>query len=456
MQSVSGLLYFGNKETCRRTVAKHTDMQPYYMARRCESYDSSYRLNGKRGSYKGRKTIHYKYNMKSIPLIRNNEISITQEEWILLNNVYTKEELTQLISDAMVSVDFPFKKITLEDALKDFENLQKFDATTLIKQGKCFTKRDYTWGISDTYIDQNNIGSTASNYFHQEARMKCDSINSPSPFRVWNTEKFRKNMLKNLWSMPTNNGINSDRLRQAMSLRNYVASQFKPSAAKAVYTYFNSEEVLDFSSGWGDRLAGFAACPQTKRYVGVDPNIGLISGYAEQEKHYKVDKIFSRFINCAEDMLFLPNSFDTIFTSPPYFDIERYTQDVTQSWKRYKGVIHIGQPHPITGKYTDGIPQNWLDNFLCKAINNAWSALKPTGILAINISDVYCHHLWQHICDPMNDYISLLPNAEYLGTIGYRMAKRPNSLVDECSVKQSQKPEIGKVYIDPIWIWRKN
>ena len=37
-------------------------------------------------------------------------------------------------------------------------------------------------------------------------------------------------------------------LRMATTLRKYVASQFKPSIAKAFYDYFGSVNVLDFSA----------------------------------------------------------------------------------------------------------------------------------------------------------------------------------------------------------------
>ena len=85
-----------------------------------------------------------------------------------------------------------------------------------------------------------------------------------------------------------------------------------------------------------------------------------------------------------------------------------------------------------------------------------WDALEPNGVLAVNIADVYGHHVWNQLCDPMNDFIATLPNAEYQGGIGYRMAKRPNSLVDEWKLEgKTEKPDIGKVYVEPIWVWRK-
>lgn len=373
--------------------------------------------------------------------IRNNEISITEGEWNKLKEEYTQTEIIQAISDTMDKLELPLKLIKEEDAWNDFEALKRFDASSLIKKGDLFTKREYKWKMTDTYVDMSNIGSTASNYFHQDARFKCDSLNSPSPYRVWNTEKFRLNMLKNLFSMETKS-VDSNRLRQAMSLRNYIASQFKPSAAKALYTHFNSRHVLDFCAGWGDRLAGFSACENTISYTGVDPNARLHPNYNKQVKLYKTDKDYTFYEACAEDMMYL-DTFDTAFTSPPYLDIERYTQEENQSWKKYKYSKAKGS-------------SNWQESFLQTAIRLVWDALESGGTLAVNIADVYGHHEWQQLCDPMNDFIATLPNAEYQGGMGYRMAKRPNSLVDEWKVEgQTEKPTIGKVYVEPIWVWRK-
>lgn len=379
--------------------------------------------------------------MITIPIL-NNEISITEKEWLKLNDEYTQPEIIQALSDTMDNLELPLKPINKEDALNDFDALKRFEAPSLIKKGELFTKREYKWAMTDVYVDMSTVGNTSSNFFHQDARFKCDSLNSPSPYRVWNTEKFRLNMLKNLWTMPTKT-VDSNRLRQAMNLRNYIASQFKPSAAKALYTYFNSKHVLDFCSGWGDRLAGFSACENTLSYTGVDPNERLHPNYLAQVDLYKSGKQTTFHKACAEDMSYPSESFDTVFTSPPYLDIERYTQEENQSWKKYKYNSSKGS-------------SNWQENFLHTAVERAWDALMPSGVMAINIADVYGHHEWNQLCDPMNDFISTLPNAEYQGGMGYRMAKRPNSLVDEWKAEgQSEKPAIGRVYVEPIWVWRK-
>ncbi len=363
----------------------------------------------------------------TIPIVRDSEISITESEWECLNFKYSQSELIQILSDSIEKIPFPYRKISLNESLEDFKALQNLDSAKLIKNNSVFTKYPYKYEMTGQYIDLSNVGNKASDYFHHQNRYKCDSLNAPSPVRVWETEKFRMNALKTLWAwkIPTSK-LDSAKLRSALSLRGYTASQFRPSAAKAIYELFGSKDVIDFSSGWGDRLAGFYSIEKTKTYISTDPNTNLYSGYEAQQYHYGNNKTCICTPLGAEHITY-DRQVDTVFTSPPYFDIERYTQENNQSWKNYKKL------------------DVWLEKFLYVAVEKSWKCLKPNGIMAINIADVYGHHTVNKICDPLNDFISTLDGATYQGGLGYRMAKRPNSGAD----KQG-------VYVEPIWIWRKN
>ena len=61
---------------------------------------------------------------------------------------------------------------------------------------------------------------------------------------------------------------------------------------------------------------------------------------------------------------------DFCFTSPPYFDTEKYSDEDTQSWKKY------------------GNREKWLEGFLKQTILNCHSCLVGNGVMAINIANV--------------------------------------------------------------------
>lgn len=366
------------------------------------------------------------------PYVKNNEIHVDQDNWHLLQFYNTQQEIIQHISDAipLYDIKLPYKEITYDEAMEDFDNLIKLDSQSLMVEGKWGSKFDYKYPFLDLYVNSSNVGLTASNYFHQVERWKCDATGYPSPQKTWETEKFRLTLFKALFSLKVKE-INPQVLRNIISLRKYIAAQFRPSAAKAIYEYFGAERVLDFSMGWGDRLAGAHATNCVKRYVGFDPNKNLYYKYFDQITAYRNKNYVNcgLYPTCAED--YVPfiggEKFDLIFTSPPYFDKEKYSNDKHQSFNKHKGF------------------DNWMNNFLFKTIELRSEHLKVGGHLVINISDIYTRKKHYKICDGMNDFIASTNKFEYIGAMGLRMPKRPMSMSSE---------NIG-IYGEPVWIHRK-
>lgn len=360
-------------------------------------------------------------------IVKNDEIYINEVCWKRLNEQLSQQEIIDLISTAIENrnLPLPLRKISYEEAIQDFNNLQSMNCRKLWKSGEVFTKHHYNYPIENKYLELNKTGNKASDYFHQTNRNLCSSVNAPSPFKTWTNEKLRRNWLKSLWTLKYKE-INSANLRQAIALRNYTAQQFRSSAAKAIYELLDSRDVLDFSAGWGDRLAGFCAAPQTESYFGCDPNENLFEGYDQQIETYGGNKEITMVNAAAEDLNFGSERFDTVFTSPPFYRSERYTADENQSWKRYKTL------------------ETWIELFLYTVILKSWAALKPNGFLAINLADVYSEGRTNKICDRTNDFIASLPNAEYVCGIGLRIHNRPN----KAKIK-------GKINSEVIWVFRK-
>jgi tRNA1(Val) A37 N6-methylase TrmN6 len=356
-------------------------------------------------------------------------IIYNQSEWseILKNFSKPNDLVKEDIWEKTRCYDIPLVNITQTDASDDFQKLQNLDTSTLIKKDNLFSRYEYKWDLGDLYIDSCNIGNKSSNFFHQDLRFKCDSINSPSPYRTWNDKKFFMTLLNGLWSLKIKE-VTSETLRTCIALRKYIASQFRPSAAKALYDHFKAENVLDFSSGWGDRLSGAMASKTIKSYTGIDPNKDLVENYQKQIDLFGSSKKINMIQQPAEDAIkTLDAEFDLIFTSPPYFIIERYSKDSTQSWQRYKKI------------------DKWLNGFLFPVLENSWKLLKTGGHISINISDVYCNHTINKICDPMNDFINGLTSSTKIDNLNYRMMKRTNS-----------KSDRDGIFVEPNWIWKKN
>jgi hypothetical protein len=172
------------------------------------------------------------------------------------------------------------------------------------------------------------------------------------------------------------------------ALRTYSGTQsvstFSPVAAAALYHHLLPEQggiVFDPSCGWGGRLLGAIACDKVHKYIGCDPSSETYKGLLRmRDELVPIARSTGRNLEVelhklgseTEEMrAALPKSgVDAIFSSPPYFGQEEYSDEPTQSYIQFP------------------TPGAWLNGFMRRTLDNCAYALKPGGILAINIADV--------------------------------------------------------------------
>ena len=206
---------------------------------------------------------------------------------------------------------FPLKDIQEKDVRKLFNELKNDDIWKIIKPLENIDKTvfekydDYKYPFSKHglgLIDAPSTYNSISNYFHQELRLNCGSYGFKAPIEVWT-----QGTAKDIWKClgPIWRGINSmkkvnidgeEKLRggslieasymSAFRLGTYIATQFKPNVAKAVYQMTDAKKVLDTSCGWGDRLAGFYTS-DAEEYIGCDPNPNTFLKYYKQIETYE-------------------------------------------------------------------------------------------------------------------------------------------------------------------------
>ena len=392
-------------------------------------------------------------------------LSIDKKEWEHIKNTFDKEDVKESLAKVAMTYEIPYAEISKKDAHRHYLKLKGMKHTDILVEGEWFAREgtEYRYGLSfegkQQYFRRINTGNQSSNYFQQANRWSVDGAVSPGPQRTWENEKFMTSLMGSAYSLKMDK-INRNVLRTMIGLRKYICAQFKPNVSKVIYDKLNSKNVLDFSAGWGDRLAGFYAGETSEYYLGIDPRKENHPIYEEQSEFYdKHRSMFepnktSEFIcQPAEDVDFTKykDKFDTVFTSPPYFNVERYSYDDTQSWVKYKEI------------------DEWNENFLQKTLKNLWCSVKSGGYLLVNISDVYSNSKWStdrgwlEICNPMNDFLSTFTDSEYQGCIGMELAKRPNSggagtaKSDDYSEESLNKAKEtkDKTFCEPIWIWRK-
>lgn len=371
-------------------------------------------------------------------IIGNNQgIHITPKEWKKLNARHGRSAIKRLISRAILShnLPMPLQPISKHSMMTAFKGLKHLNAKKHLRRGKVFSRFDYNWRVDDVFINAASTYNPASNYFHQHNRWLAGSAKHPSPYDAWTTPRIHNTFLNNLWSMPRPK-VTKGILNSAVNLKIYVASQFKPQAAKVFYDMFNARNVLDLSSGWGDRLCGFCAST-AKSYVGLDPNTRLIPGYQAQIAAYGQGKDIEMVCTGSEHYDPKGKKFDTIFTSPPYFDVEHYSDDEGQSFSQYDTF------------------DAWCHKFFFPTLDMAWKALDDSdpergGIICINISDIVTKNTRHRVCDRLNEYLSKKKGARYIGCMGLRLSLRPNITADA-----DEDDKKGAAFIEPMWLWAK-
>ncbi len=172
---------------------------------------------------------------------------------------------------------------------------------------------------------------------------------------------------------------------------------FPPTISRFIYHHFtkdldNQSEIIiyDPSSGYGGRLMGCLSLNSDRNihYIGTDPNtenwisdLG-ISRYEYMGRYFnnnikrRYQTTFETFMEGSE-VIHLNKEFqkykgkiDFIFTSPPYFGAEGYSEDETQSFKKFPSY------------------EEWRDGFLKQTLETCVEYLKPDRWMCWNIADV--------------------------------------------------------------------
>ena len=252
------------------------------------------------------------------------------------------------------------------------------------------------------------------------------------------------------------------------------AVNFPPATAKLLYESFLAHvespvvRVWDPSSGWAGRLLGAMSYNrqlpsgqmQSMVYYGTDPNSSF---YAEdgsvydairdaynrvrmglsmfdEPHHATVHQLGSEDFHTTDAFRTHIGQGDLVFTSPPYFNREAYSEDTAQSYKKFSDY------------------DRWRDGFLRPTIENAYAFLNHNRYFLWNIADLKMG----------KDYLPLEADsrriAEELGfvykeTIYMALANMPGanrvSQTGEATAKNSVKVRGRLMKAEPVFVFWK-
>jgi len=165
-------------------------------------------------------------------------------------------------------------------------------------------------------------------------------------------------------------------IRRALDLvSGGTIANFKPMNARAVYEYICPTmwgNVLDFSSGYGGRMLGSMTSNMRYNYTGIDPNTKTYNGLValgELMTSLGLGSGYSMHHMPSEQFNPEPGSYDAAFSSPPYFNLETYTDEPTQCMNSCSNL------------------DEWFTTYVTPTIQMLHTALAKDAIYAVNIAD---------------------------------------------------------------------
>jgi hypothetical protein len=385
----------------------------------------------------------------------------SREVWERLTAAHDKDTIRQALADHIIDnrVPFPYQQITRGNANKAFSILCSRDWRSFVDTyHESYTARfEYDiWGHGLGVIPWGLGFNEMSNHYQQANRYACPGYASRSPLDLWGDRDALASFNWPFWRY-TLRGVNRERFRHAFAISAYVAMQFKPQAAKAMYGWMGRGVVLDPSCGWGDRLAGFYCTRESHTYLGSDPNRAVWEVYKQQALDYerllggkpslqqgevngvpyftvRGNKRVTIFNAPAEDTPWedvVPDGgVDLVFTSPPYFGVERYADgtpsESAQSWFRYPTI------------------DLWLNDFLIPLFVRLSGLVNDGGFCAVNIVDPLWKGKRLPVCRPLHDAL-VSSGMTYAGVVAMALRNRLSPDGSGLSAR----------YSEPIWVFRR-
>jgi 16S rRNA G966 N2-methylase RsmD len=136
---------------------------------------------------------------------------------------------------------------------------------------------------------------------------------------------------------------------------------YRPLLTKRIVEYFNAKNVLDVCVGWGGRMIG-SVCIDDVKYTGIEPFTKTYSSLNQIKNTLKLQNV-TLYNDKAEHILSshkFGEKFDLAITSPPYYNLEIYSDENTQSH-------HYGS-------YSD-----WYESFLKPVVHGTINNLHNNG-----------------------------------------------------------------------------
>jgi len=266
--------------------------------------------------------------------------------------VYSREQLIDTAFADYRASGFPYRSLPLHVCMNEINRLA---------------------AMGDQQLQRTNVGYAVADTYHPH-RYEAKIPGKRTALETFASDRYFRIAIEHV--IEYNGSLTPATLLGILSLTRgtQASSNFRPGYALSLLRRYAPDDatVLDCSAGYGGRLIGFLAS-RASTYVGIDPaapthvaNERLRDDLCPDSKSVE--------LHCvpAEDVPHddLRERCDFALTSPPYFCKEQYTDEETQSFRRYPQA------------------EQWRDGFLRPLLELQHAALKRDAFNVLNIADV--------------------------------------------------------------------
>lgn len=304
----------------------------------------------------------------------------------MIKEMYSKDE--------KIDIAKKIKDISVNDLEKDFLKLKAI-------------------GINaNTISERSKVGNNVVDYFTFLQRLETKGKYDVNYFDflvnldTFREKKFIQTMLTYYKEVKNKNNTKHEYkvLKEVYNICISAINIMRPLNCMDIYTRFNAKKVLNFCAGWGGSTVAASALNLEAHY-GIEINSDLKEPYDKMVTYLrtKSNTKFGVYICDAANFDYSTLDYDTIFSSPPYYFIEKYANNITYESKA-----------------------DMENKFYKPVFSNSYLHLKPGGHFIINI----CKEVYDNIL------VKLFGEAHEI--IPLKKSKRQNN------------------YTEMIYIWRKN
>lgn len=252
---------------------------------------------------------------------------------------------------------------TLAQELEHINYIPNFTNEELIKSWSDLC----SWKTKDTVINSTSrVGLKLCEHFFPnfyDIEMKGKSFNS-----LWKSKNLEK-VLR--WNQKSHSTPYLSEIKRGIYFCFGLTknTMYRPQMAKMICDKYKPNIVLDPCAGWGGRMLGTVA--SGSKYIAFEPNTKTFNNLKEMANFLKINDQVTLICDDAlkMDTYNLPKV-DLVITSPPYFNLEVYSRENTQSITNYSTY------------------EEWSLNFLKTCIQKSVNHLTENGFSCWNVGKV--------------------------------------------------------------------